>query len=66
MRLLDASPAPRIEGDLLTWQLGALEPSGERTVTLQLVPEREGELGSVAELHLKLRHRFAPSAHVQI
>ena len=50
MRLLDASPAPRIEGDLLTWQLGALEPSGERTVTLQLVPEREGELGSVARV----------------
>ncbi len=50
MRLLDASPAPRIDGDLLTWQLGALEPSGERTVTLQLVPEREGELGSVARV----------------
>lgn len=50
MRLLDASPTPSVQGDLLTWELGALEPGGERTVTLQLVPEREGELGSVARV----------------
>ena len=50
MRLVDASPSPAIDGDLLTWELGALEPGGERTVTMQLVPEREGELGSVARV----------------
>ncbi len=50
MRLVDASPAPQVQGDLLTWELGALEPSGERTVTMQLIPEQEGELGSVARV----------------
>ena len=50
MRLVDASPSPTVQGDLLTWELGALEPGGERTVTMQLIPEREGELGSVARV----------------
>jgi uncharacterized repeat protein (TIGR01451 family) len=50
MRLVDASPSPAVEGDLLTWELGALEPGGERTITMQLIPEREGELGSVARV----------------
>jgi hypothetical protein len=50
MRLVDASPTPMMQGDLLTWELGALEPGGERTVTIQLIPEQEGELGSVARV----------------
>ena len=50
MRLVDASPTPSVQGDLLTWELGALEPGGERTVTMQLIPEQEGELGSVARV----------------
>ena len=50
MRLVDASPSPSVQGDLLTWELGALEPGGERTVTMQLIPEQEGELGSVARV----------------
>lgn len=50
MRLVDASPTPSLQGDLMTWELGALEPGGERTVTMQLIPEREGELGSVARV----------------
>ena len=50
MRLVDASPQPQQHGDVLIWQLGALEPGGERTVSMQLVPEQEGELGSVARV----------------
>ncbi len=50
MRLIDASPQPQQHGDVLIWQLGALEPGGERTVSMQLVPEQEGELGSVARV----------------
>ncbi len=50
MRLVDAAPAPIVQGDLLLWQLGAVEPSGQRTITMQLIPEQEGELGSVARV----------------
>lgn len=50
MRLVDATPQPHMQGDLMLWQLGALEPGGERTISLQLVPEAEGELGSVARV----------------
>jgi len=49
-RLVDASPSPVMQGDLLTWELGAIEPGGERTITTQLIPEVEGELGSVARV----------------
>ncbi|TWT49167.1 Large cysteine-rich periplasmic protein omcB precursor [Rubripirellula amarantea] len=50
MRLVDASPEPVMQGDLLMWQLGAMSAGEERTVTMQLVPEAEGELGSVARV----------------
>jgi uncharacterized repeat protein (TIGR01451 family) len=50
MRLVDATPTPERQQDLLTWSLGALEPGGERSLTMQLIPEAEGELGSVARV----------------
>lgn len=50
MRLVDASPQPIQQGNLLMWQLGDLPANDERTVTMQLVPETEGELGSVARV----------------
>ncbi len=50
MRLVDASPAPIRQGDMLLWQLGSMPAGDERTVTMQLVPEQEGELGSVARV----------------
>ncbi len=50
MRLIDASPKPAQQGNALMWQLGAMPAGDERTVTLQLVPEQEGELGSVARV----------------
>ena len=50
MRLVDASPSPILQGDSLVWELGAMSVGDERTLTLQLVPEQEGELGSVARV----------------
>ena len=50
MRLVDSTPQPQIRGELLTWALGGVEPGGERAITIQLVPETEGELGSVARV----------------
>ncbi len=50
MRLIDTSPAASVEGDALLWQLGALPVGEERTITMLLVPEQEGELGSVARV----------------
>ncbi|MEM8667826.1 MAG: hypothetical protein AAGG48_09945 [Planctomycetota bacterium] len=50
MRLVDASPNPVQQGGLLVWQLGAMPAGDERTLTMQLVPEQEGELGSVARV----------------
>ncbi len=50
MKLVDASPTPDQQGDELQWQLGALAAGDEQTVTLELMPEAEGELGSVARV----------------
>jgi uncharacterized repeat protein (TIGR01451 family) len=50
MTLIESTPQAQRNGDHLVWQLGALEPGGERTVSLQLVPDVEGELGSVARV----------------
>ncbi len=50
MRLIDASPTPVQQGNLLLWQIGSMPAGDERTLTMQLVPEQEGELGSVARV----------------
>ncbi len=50
MRLADASPAPVQQGNQLLWQLGAMPAGGERTLTMQLIAETEGELGSTARV----------------
>lgn len=50
MTLIESTPQAQRNGDHLVWHLGALEPGGERTVSLQLVPDVEGELGSVARV----------------
>ncbi len=50
MELIDAVPAPQVDGDLMRWQLGALAAGDERTIQLNLVPRAEGELGSVARV----------------
>ena len=50
MQLVDASPSPLQQGNLLIWQLGSMKAGDERAVTLRLVPMEEGELGSVARV----------------
>ena len=50
MRLVDASPVPEQQNGILVWSLGTMPAGDERTVTMQLIPEQEGELGSVARV----------------
>ncbi|MEM9589639.1 MAG: hypothetical protein AAGA03_20315, partial [Planctomycetota bacterium] len=50
MQFVDASPQPMMSGNLMTWQLGALSGGDERTITVNLLPQVEGELGSVARV----------------
>ena len=56
----EAMPAvtPTAEG-VLVWSLGEMAPGDERTINLQIVPERQGELGSTAVV------RFAAQASVR-
>ncbi|QDV24865.1 DUF11 domain-containing protein [Aureliella helgolandensis] len=51
-KFVSAEPAitPTAEG-VLTWNLGQLAAGGERSIQLDLIPEIEGELGSVATFH---------------
>lgn len=42
-------PAEKVE-DLLVWQLGDLGPGDERSIRVSLIPEVEGEVGSVARV----------------
>ena len=51
MQLLDAMPKPtQVQGDLVMWNLGSMRAGDEQTVTMQLKPMEEGELGSVARV----------------
>ncbi len=60
VRFVEATPneRPNAEG-LLTWRLGEMAAGDEKTITLQLVPEAQGEIGSVASVH------FAAQASVR-
>lgn len=49
---------PTPEG-ILRWQLGEMGPGEERTISVQIVPERQGEIGSTAVV------RFAAQASVR-
>ncbi len=50
-KFLEAAP-PCVRGvdGVLRWQVGALGPGQETTIVLQLLPEQEGEIGSVAQV----------------
>lgn len=50
MDLIEATPKPELQGKHMRWDFGDLEPGGERTITLTMMPMTEGELGSVARL----------------
>ncbi|MDR3110942.1 MAG: DUF11 domain-containing protein [Planctomycetaceae bacterium] len=50
-RLIAANPAAdETQGADMLWELGTIEPGGERVIELQIVPLREGELGNVARI----------------
>ncbi len=50
-QLVSAEPqANRTQGDQLTWALGTIEPGQERRIRLKLLPQRPGEVGSVAQV----------------
>lgn len=50
-KFLEASPPCNRGADgMLRWQVGALGPGQETTLVLQLLPEQEGEIGSVAQV----------------
>ncbi len=51
-RLISSDPRHESAGtpDGLMWPLGDLQPGDEKTITLQLKPERPGEIGSVAHV----------------
>ena len=55
-RLERASPAvvPAVNGEL-TWNLGTLQPGQEVTISMQLMPLEEGQIGSVATLDSQTR-----------
>jgi uncharacterized repeat protein (TIGR01451 family) len=49
--LIDTSPPAGMDADGgLVWQLGALRPGNETTVTMRVMPRTEGEIGSVARV----------------
>jgi uncharacterized repeat protein (TIGR01451 family) len=50
-RFVDATPqAARAQDGSLAWQLGTLRPGEEQTISLQVMPTDEGEIGSVARV----------------
>jgi uncharacterized repeat protein (TIGR01451 family) len=50
-RLENVSPQPTQTADgALAWQLGSLAPGDEVVITMELMPESEGEIGSVAQV----------------
>ena len=55
-RLERASPAvvPAVNGGL-TWNLGTLQPGQEVTISMQLMPLEEGQIGSVATVDFQAR-----------
>ncbi|MFO1064024.1 MAG: hypothetical protein U0892_09190 [Pirellulales bacterium] len=56
----ESMPETQPTGDgLLVWKLGEMGPGDERTINVQIVPEAQGEIGSVATVH------FAAQASVR-
>ncbi|HEX5104235.1 MAG TPA: hypothetical protein VFV87_10515 [Pirellulaceae bacterium] len=50
-QLLDAKPQPQQAGDgSLVWSLGTMQPGDEVAITLQVMPQQEGEIGSTAHV----------------
>jgi uncharacterized repeat protein (TIGR01451 family) len=50
-RYQEAQPAPSlVQGTKVIWKLGAMQPGDEKVIEVRLVPEAEGEIGSVAQV----------------
>jgi uncharacterized repeat protein (TIGR01451 family) len=50
-QLIDARPAPQQNSDgSLVWTLGTMQPGEETHITLQVLPQSEGEIGSTAQV----------------
>lgn len=50
-QLVDVRPTPGQGSDgSLVWQLGTMQPGDEQTITLQVMPQEEGEIGSTAHV----------------
>lgn len=50
-RLIDTTPAAaETAGSEIIWELGTLDPNEEKTVSMQVMPLEEGEVGSVAQV----------------
>jgi uncharacterized repeat protein (TIGR01451 family) len=50
-QLLDARPAPQQAADgSLVWNLGTMQPGDQTQITLQVMPQTEGEIGSTAHV----------------
>jgi uncharacterized repeat protein (TIGR01451 family) len=47
-RVVNTTPKASTEGNHLVWELGDLSTGEERTVEIELMPMKEGEIGSVA------------------
>jgi uncharacterized repeat protein (TIGR01451 family) len=78
-RFQQATPQPtQSPTGALVWKLGAMKPGEEQVIALQLVPEAEGEIGSVAQVSfqaqagarsvvtqpkLEIRHQAPPQVH---
>jgi uncharacterized repeat protein (TIGR01451 family) len=55
-RYRQASPQPtQSQTGGLVWKLGAMKPGEEKIIELQLVPETEGEIGSVAQVSFQAK-----------
>jgi uncharacterized repeat protein (TIGR01451 family) len=61
-RLVTTSPqAARDDEGALVWSLGTVEPGAEASVEVQVMPEEEGDIGSVATVSF----RAEASAHIR-
>jgi len=58
-KLIRTSPQAKQDGTSLSWKLGELQAGAEQTITIELEPMSEGEIGSVASVN------FAAQASVR-
>lgn len=49
-RLVGTSPRAEMQEKRLMWKLGTLQPNEERRISIKVIPEEEGTIGSVAKV----------------